>query len=93
MSSSRLRELREEDAGQVAALFGAAFGEARKLDAREITSWLRDPYLQPENLRVLEADGRIVGYCDIAPRNGELRVYERIGMQMTRRYGIWQKDL
>jgi ribosomal protein S18 acetylase RimI-like enzyme len=74
MSSSRLRELREEDAGQVAALFGAAFGEARKLDAREITSWLRDPDLQPENLRVLEADGRIVGYCDIAPRGDVLLV-------------------
>jgi ribosomal protein S18 acetylase RimI-like enzyme len=74
MSSSRLRELREEDAAQVAALFAAAFGEARKLDAREVASWLRDPDLRPEYLRVLEEDGRIVGYCDVAPRADALFV-------------------
>ena len=34
MSSSRLRQLRADDAEQVAALFVAAFGEARQLDAR-----------------------------------------------------------
>ncbi len=47
MTSSLLRELREEDAEQVAALFVEAFGGARKLDAREVASWLRDPDLQP----------------------------------------------
>jgi len=68
MSSSLLRELREEDAEQVAALFVAAYGGARKLDAHEVASWLRDPDLSHENLRVVEEDGRIVGYGDVAPR-------------------------
>ena len=74
MSSSLLRELREDDAEQVAALFVAAFGEARRLDAREVASWLRDPDLQPEHLCVLEEEGRVVGYCDIAARNDALSV-------------------
>ena len=74
MSSSRTRELREEDAGQVAALFADAFGDARKLDAREVASWLGDPDLKHENLRVLEEDGRIVGYCDISARGDLLFV-------------------
>jgi mycothiol synthase len=58
----------------VAALFGTAFGEARRLDAREVASWLRDPDLRQEHLRVLEEDGRVVGYCDVAPRNDALFV-------------------
>jgi ribosomal protein S18 acetylase RimI-like enzyme len=74
MISSRLRKLREEDADQVAALFLDAFGDARKLDAREVVSWLRDPDLQPEDLRVLEEDGRAVGYCDVAARKDALFV-------------------
>jgi len=74
MTSSRLRELREEDADQVAALFGATFGDARKLDAREVASWLRDPDLRGEDLRVLEKDGRAVGYCDVAVRKDALFV-------------------
>ena len=51
-----------------------AFGEARRLDAREVASWLRDPDLRQEHLRVLEEDGRVVGYCDVAPRNDALFV-------------------
>ena len=74
MSSSRLRALRQEDAEQVAALYAATFGEARKLDAREVRSWLRDPDLRPEDLRVLEEDGRTVGYCDVAVRKDALFV-------------------
>jgi mycothiol synthase len=74
MSSPLNRELREEDAEQVAALFVDAFGEARRLDAREVASWLRDPDLEHENLRVLEEDGRIVGYCDVATRGDVLFV-------------------
>jgi len=58
----------------VAALFVAAFGEARKLDAREVRTWLRDPDLRPEDLRVLEEDGRAVGYCDVAVRQDALYV-------------------
>jgi ribosomal protein S18 acetylase RimI-like enzyme len=72
MSSLVNRELREEDAEQVAALFAEAFGGARKLDANDVASWLRDPDLRREYLRVLEEDGRIVGYCDIAPRRDAL---------------------
>jgi mycothiol synthase len=62
---SDLRELRREDAEQVAALFVAAFGEARLLDAEEIRSWLDNKELKPEHLRVLEEDGAVIGYGDI----------------------------
>ncbi len=74
MSSSLARPLREEDAEQVAALFAATFGSARRLDAHEVASWLRDPDLDHENLRVIEEDGRITAYCDIAPRGDVLFV-------------------
>lgn len=65
MSSSRLRQLEPRDAEQVAALFRASFGEARAIDAEEIRSWLGNAELRPEWLRVLEEDGRVVGYGDI----------------------------
>ena len=72
MASLLNRELREDDAEQVAALFIDAFDGARKLDANEVASWLRDPDLKHEYLRVLEEEGCIVGYCDIAPRGETL---------------------
>ena len=65
MSSSPLRPLREDDAEQVAALFAAAFGEARRLDAEEVRSWLRNDEIDKDWFRVLEVDGRVVGYGDI----------------------------
>jgi ribosomal protein S18 acetylase RimI-like enzyme len=65
MSSFRLRKLREDDADAVAALFVAAFGEARRLDAEEIRSWLRNDEIENDLLRVLEIDRRIVGYGDL----------------------------
>ncbi|HEX4679742.1 MAG TPA: GNAT family N-acetyltransferase [Gaiellaceae bacterium] len=65
MSSSQLRALREEDAEQVAALFVAAFGESRRLDADEIRSWLRNDEIEASWFRVLEVAGRVVGYGDI----------------------------
>lgn len=65
MSSSELRQLRDDDAAAVASLFKEAFGESRPLDAEEIRSWLRNDELKPEWLRVLEVDGRVVGYGDI----------------------------
>jgi mycothiol synthase len=65
MVSSSLRPLREDDAEQVAALYADDFGEARPLDAEEIRSWFRNRELKPEWLRVLEVDGRLVGYGDI----------------------------
>src|SRR5688500_18020374 len=64
-ASSSLRELREEDAAEVAALFRAVYGESRLVDADEVESWVANPELDPAWLRVLEVDGRIVGYGDI----------------------------
>jgi len=72
MSSSPLRELREDDADAVAALFGKAFGDARPTDGEEIRSWFRNEELRPEWLRVLERDGVIVGYGDIWIQDDEL---------------------
>jgi mycothiol synthase len=69
MSSSPLRELRAEDAEQVAALFVETFGESRLLDAEEIRSWLRNAEFDPSWLRVLEETGRIAGYGDIWPKD------------------------
>ena len=67
-----LRELREEDAERVAELFVEAFGDARRLDAEEIRSWLRNTELKPEWLRVLEHDGSVAGYGDIWIEGGEV---------------------
>ena len=65
MSSSRLRQLREDDADAVAALFIEAWGEARRMDGAEIREWFNNQALKPENLLVLEQDGRAVGYFDV----------------------------
>jgi mycothiol synthase len=72
MSSSRLRELREEDAEAVASLFAECFGDARLVDPEEIRSWLRNAELEPEWRCVLEEDGRVVGYGDIWPQGNDL---------------------
>ncbi len=61
----QLRELQDHDAEEVAALFVAAFGEARPTDAEEIRTWLRNEELKREWLQVLEVDGRVVGYGDV----------------------------
>ena len=68
--SSSLRELRDADAEAVAALFVEAFGDARRLDAEEIRSWLAIRELKAEYLRVLDVGGRVVGYGDIWPDAG-----------------------
>lgn len=68
----QLRELRDGDAEQVAALFQAAFGEARALDAEEIRTWIRNEELKPEWLQVLEVDGAVVGYGDVVIENDEV---------------------
>lgn len=67
-----LRQLHEDDADAVAALFRDVWGEARPLDAEEIRIWLRNPELQPEWLRVAELGGRVVGYGDIVVRSDEV---------------------
>ena len=64
-SVTALRELRSADADAVAALFEEAFGDARRLDAEVVRSWLSNRELRPEWLRVLERDGRVVGYGDL----------------------------
>jgi len=60
-----LRELREADADAVVELFRQTYGDQRPLDAAEVASWLRNPELQREWLRVLEVDGGVAGYGDI----------------------------
>lgn len=67
-----MRELRESDAEDVAALFVACFGDARKLDAEEVRGWIRNTEFESEWLRVLDEDGRVVGYGDIWPQGDEL---------------------
>jgi ribosomal protein S18 acetylase RimI-like enzyme len=74
MSSSLLRPLRVDDAEAVASLFVETFGEARKLDAEEVRSWIRNEELRPEWLRVLELDRRVVGYGDIWPHDDALEL-------------------
>jgi predicted N-acetyltransferase YhbS len=71
---SELRQLRPDDAEAVAALFRAAFGEERPMDAEEIRGWTRNTELQPGWLRVLEEDGQVVGYGDIWPTADDLAV-------------------
>jgi mycothiol synthase len=62
---AELRALRDDDAEAVVALFLEAFGESRRLDPEEVRSWLRNSEIQSDWLRVLEVDGRVVGYGDI----------------------------
>lgn len=65
MSSSQLRQLREDDADAVAALFVEAWGESRRMDGAEIREWFNNQALKPENLLVLEREGRVAGYFDV----------------------------
>jgi mycothiol synthase len=54
-----------EDAAEVAELFRTVYGESRLVDAEEVASWVANEELDPAWLRVLEIDGRVVGYGDI----------------------------
>ena len=67
-----LRELRESDAEGVAALFRSVYAAERPMDAEEIVSWVNNAELKPEWLRVLEVDGRVVGYGDIMIEDDEV---------------------
>ena len=59
------RPLRESDAAAVVAAYGVAFGEERPIDAAEVVSWFRNSELRTDWLRVLEVEGRVVGYGDV----------------------------
>jgi mycothiol synthase len=59
-----LRELRAEDAEAVAAVIRAA-DPSRGIDAEEVRSWLSHAALDPDEVRVLELDGEVVGYVDL----------------------------
>jgi mycothiol synthase len=74
MSSSLLRELRADDADAVAALFVSAFGASRQVDAEEIRTWLDNTEFEPDWFRVLEEDGRVVGYGDVWPRDDDIQL-------------------
>jgi len=74
MSSSPLRELRPDDAEAVASLFVSTYGDTRQVDAEEIRSWSDNAEFEPAWLRVLEEDGRVIGYGDIWPEERELAV-------------------
>src|SRR3954447_2658872 len=68
MSSYRLRELRDDDADDVARLFVEAWGEARRMNGDEIRQWIENEALKPENLLVVvDGDDRVVGYFDVWP--------------------------
>jgi ribosomal protein S18 acetylase RimI-like enzyme len=66
MSSYRRRQLREDDAAAVAALFVEGHGESRLMDDGEILEWLRNDTLKNENLLVLTRDDDVpFAYFDL----------------------------
>jgi mycothiol synthase len=67
----RLRQYREDDFEPLLELFNrhqlAAFGEA-DATADEFRTWLTTPYVTvADDIRVLEDEGRVVGYADVDP--------------------------
>ena len=65
MSSSQVRQLREDDGDAVAALFVEGWGESRRMDGAEIREWFNNQALKPENLLVFEHEGCVAGYFDV----------------------------
>src|SRR5690242_11044726 len=66
------RLLERSDADAVVALYRAAFGDDRPIDAEEIRSWVDNSELKPEWLRVLVEGDEVVGYGDIWLDNDEV---------------------
>jgi ribosomal protein S18 acetylase RimI-like enzyme len=62
---AELRQVCDEDVDTVAGLFLEAWGESRRMDGDEIRGWLGNEAIRPENMRVLVADGAVVGYVDV----------------------------
>lgn len=71
-SKQTLRPLREADVDQVVELYRQAWGDARPMDRDELLSWLRNPEIDPESMRVLEAGDTVVGYGDVFVEDGVL---------------------
>ena len=93
MTSSRLRELREEDAEQVAS---RGLGHINWLGVGK--PWRRRGLAEAllrRSFRELYARGRHRAALRVDVQNvtGALRVYERVGMRAVIRFGTWQKDL
>ena len=65
MSSYLRRQLREDDAAAVAALFFEGHGKARRMDAGEIVEWFNNDALKRENLLVLTRDDVPFAYFDL----------------------------
>lgn len=65
MSSSPLRPFTDRDAEHVAALFRAAYPVWRPLATDDVLAWLRADDSAGDDMRVLEFDGRVVGYGDV----------------------------
>lgn len=70
-----LRPYREDDFHPLLELFNrhqlAAFGEA-DATAEDLRTWLTTPYVDVErDLRLLESDGRLIGYADVDPTRDE----------------------
>ena len=71
----RLRPYREDDFDPLLELFNrhqlAAFGEA-DATAEDLRTWLTTPYVTvADDIRVLEEDGRLIGYADVDPTRDE----------------------
>jgi ribosomal protein S18 acetylase RimI-like enzyme len=65
MSSYLRRQLREDDAAAVAALFVEGHGEARRMDAGEIVEWFNNDALERGNLLVLTREDVPFAYFDL----------------------------
>jgi mycothiol synthase len=61
-----LRPLREADLDDVVTVYDNAWGDRRPIDREELLSWLGNPEIQPDALRVLDVEGSVVGYGDVA---------------------------
>ena len=62
-----LRELRREDADAVAGVIRRS-SPHRSIDPEEVQSWLTQGLVDPDDIRVLDADGRVAGYIDVFVR-------------------------
>ena len=86
-----LRPLRESDVDAVLAVYRQAWGDSRPIHANELRSWLRNPEVDPETLRVLELGGRIVGYGDLAVADGVVAL-EVAAPEQWDTFLVWAED-